>query len=86
MLGTISVEGLRIHCIVGIHPEERIQTQDLFVDCFLDYDFKNAASSDKIEHTIDYTAVAALLTDLAVTEKYELIETFAEEAAAKTTA
>ena len=32
MKGTIGIESLEIHCIVGILPQERVQEQDLIVD------------------------------------------------------
>ncbi|MCB1282228.1 MAG: dihydroneopterin aldolase, partial [Salinibacterium sp.] len=43
MIGTISVEGLEIECIIGIHPEERDKPQVLLVDVELDRDFAAAA-------------------------------------------
>jgi len=82
MIGSIGLEGLQIHCIVGIHPHERVTEQDLFVDICVDCDFAAAASSDRVEHTIDYDLISKELTSLAVARQYQLIETFAEESAA----
>ena len=82
MIGTIIVEGLEIECIVGIHPHERIEVQTILVDCELDRDFAAAAAGDDVTMTVDYVEVADLLTDLAVERQYQLIETFAEDAAA----
>ncbi|MEE2830110.1 MAG: dihydroneopterin aldolase [Myxococcota bacterium] len=81
MNGTIGLEGLKIRCIIGIHPAEREVEQDLLVDVCVTTDFAPAASHDSVEHTIDYDRIAAELTRLAVERRYQLLETFAEEAA-----
>jgi dihydroneopterin aldolase len=82
MIGSIGLEGLQIHCIVGIHPHERVDEQDLFVDICVETDFAAAAAADHVEHTIDYDRIAKELTRLAVERQFQLIETFAEEGAA----
>ena len=38
-MNTISLVDLEISCIIGIHPDERIQEQNLFLDINLDIDF-----------------------------------------------
>jgi len=81
MIGSIGLEGLQIRCIVGIHPHERVEEQDLFVDISVDTDFTAAAETDRVEHTIDYAQIAEELTQLATARKFQLIETFAEESA-----
>ena len=48
MLGTTGLHNLRIDCIVGIYPHERDQTQTVFLDIEIDYDFGPAAASDAI--------------------------------------
>ncbi|MFT7620428.1 MAG: dihydroneopterin aldolase [Planctomycetota bacterium] len=83
MIGTIIVEGLDIECIIGIHPAERVNLQHIFIDCEIDHDFAEAAANDDFQQTIDYVAVADLLTNLAVERQYQLIETLAEDGAKK---
>lgn len=82
MIGTIIIEGLEVNCIIGIHPHEREDAQNVIVDCEMDHDIAEAVAGDDIGKTIDYTAVAKFLTDLAVERRYQLIETYAEEAVA----
>jgi len=79
--GVIGLVGLRIQCIIGIHPHERTEEQPVLVDLEVERDFAAAAASDDFAHTSDYTAMADLLTELARQRRYRLLETFAEEAA-----
>ena len=39
MIGTTGLQGLRVECIVGIHPHEREARQSVILDIELDYDF-----------------------------------------------
>lgn len=82
MIGTTGLQGLRVECIVGIHPHERATPQSVLFDIDLDYDFAAAASGDAIGAAVDYTLVASQVTDLAVRRQFQLIETMAEESAA----
>ncbi len=82
MKGTIGLKDLRIECIVGIYPRERIEEQPLFLDVEVDQDFAAAAASEHVHDTVDYDQIAAALTDLARDRQYQLIETFAEDGAA----
>lgn len=81
MLGTICLSDLKIICIVGVHPKERELPQTLLVDVEMDLDIGKAAENNDVSATVDYSDVAARLTHLKVRGKYELIETFAEDAA-----
>ena len=82
MIGTAGLQGLRVECIVGIHPHERETPQSVLFDIDLDYDFAAAATSDAIDGAVDYTAVARQVTALAERRQFQLIETMAEESAA----
>lgn len=79
-MGLINIQDLRIRCIVGVHTHERKVEQDLFIDLRMDVDFAEAARTDHLRHTVDYTAVADLLTEWCRREKFKLIETLAERA------
>lgn len=82
MLGTTGLRQLRVDCIVGIYPHERAQTQTVFLDIELDYDFARAAASDAITDAVDYDDVTASVTALLQTQRFQLIEAMAESAAA----
>lgn len=81
MIGTAGLQGLRVECIVGIHPHERATRQTVILDLGLDYDFAAAASADAIGEAVDYTRAASLVTELAERREFQLIETMAEEMA-----
>lgn len=81
MMGTIELEQIRIRCIVGIHDFERVQEQSVGIDVAMETDFAEAAATEHIDATVDYSAVARELTELAVQRRFQLIETMAEEAA-----
>lgn len=82
MIGTTGLQGLRVECIVGIHPHERETPQSVLFDIDLDYDFAAAATGDAIAGAVDYTVVASQITDLAQRRQFQLIEAMVEESAA----
>lgn len=79
-MGAIAVHDLRVRCIVGVHTHERKIEQDLLIDLHLELDFTEAAASDSISRTIDYTALTDRLEEWIRREKFRLIETLAERA------
>ncbi|MCX7017324.1 MAG: dihydroneopterin aldolase [Candidatus Sumerlaeota bacterium] len=81
MIGTISLRDLRIICVIGVNPKERESPQALLVDVDLDLDFAEAAETDDVGATANYSEVAARLEELAVDGQFHLLETLAEEAA-----
>lgn len=82
MIGTTGLKDLRVDCIVGIYPHERAATQTVLLDIELDYDFAAPAASDAIADAVDYDGIAASVTRLLQTSRFQLIETMAEKTAA----
>ena len=78
-MNTISIVDLEITCIIGILPNERVEEQTLLLDINLDVDIGDSAFLDEIDETIDYTIIADMATKLAVTKKYNLIESFCRD-------
>ena len=78
-MNTISIVDLEVTCIIGIHPNERVEEQPLLIDINLDVDLGDSAFSDDIDKTIDYTIIAEMATKLAITKKYNLIESFCKD-------
>ena len=75
-MNTISLVDLEITCIIGILPYERVKEQNILLDIDLDVDFGDSSYTDDINETIDYTNIAEMATQLAISKKYKLIESF----------
>ena len=67
----IHIHQLKVVCIVGCLPEERVQAQELFFDISYSVD---APKHDHIEAAVDYTKVAELVEKRAVEGKFQLLE------------
>ena len=78
-MNTISIVNLEITCIIGILPNERVKEQTLLLDINLDVDIGDSVFTDDIKETIDYTIIAKMATELAITKKYKLIESFCRD-------
>lgn len=83
MIGSIGISDLKVNCVIGIYPHERTIEQNLFIDVKIKYDFQHARLSENVKDTIDYAKVAEVITELGVTNQYQLIETYAEDTAKK---
>lgn len=81
MRGTTGIHDLRIECIVGIYPHERVTPQTVIVNVELDYDFSPAAASDHIADVIDYDQVVQSITTLVQARGFQLLETMVEACA-----
>lgn len=78
--GTIRIDELTVHCVIGIIESERLRDQRIFIDAELDTDFDAAAASDHIDDTINYAVVAEHLTRLAVDGRFYLVEAYVSRA------
>ena len=78
-MNTISIIDLKITCIIGILPNERAKEQTLLLNINVDIDIGDSTFADDINETIDYTIIAEMATQLAITKKYKLIESFCRD-------
>lgn len=76
-LDRIEVTGLRVDCIVGLYPNERVVPQPLIVSLSLDIDTR-AATTKGIECTIDYACLAGEVRFLMESSQFHLLETAGE--------
>ena len=76
-IGQISVINLKVHCIVGLLPFERIHTQDLFIDIIGEADFEAEALSDQLCLTPSYVDLADTLEEFISKGQFQLLETIA---------
>lgn len=61
----------------GVLSHERQIAQPFEVDLLLEYDFSEAASSDDLSKTIDYSMAAQVVVDIVENSQFALIETLA---------
>ncbi len=80
-MSRISIVDLEIFCRVGVPDEERAKLQRLLVTVDMDYDFSAAAVSDRMQRTIDYSAVSQRLIKFGERPGWRLIESLATEMA-----
>lgn len=77
MTDRIELVGLRGHGHHGVLPEERRDGQLFVVDAVLEVDIRQAAETDALDDTVDYSRIARRLSDLVEGEPVDLIETLA---------
>ncbi len=74
----VSIEGLRVDCIVGIRPHERVRPQPLEISAALNVHLARAGQSGDLADTVDYSDLARTLRRIAVEGRFGLLETMGE--------
>jgi len=77
----IFIENLEVEAVLGILPHERTTAQRVVFDIQFFVDIRAAVASENIESTVSYAEVAEAVSDLAVSGRYQLVETLAEHCA-----
>jgi len=75
--GWLSIEGLRVRCIIGVTERERTSAQELVVDLGVKVDFEKAAVSDSIQDTVDYRALTRRVIEAGERSSFQLVEALA---------
>lgn len=73
---------LEVDAVIGIYEWERRIRQPLLLDLELGCDIRQAAASDRIEHALDYKAIAKRVMSYVSASEFQLVETLAENIAA----
>lgn len=76
-MDTIAIAGLRELGIHGVLPEEQARPQPFEVDVELRVDLSVAGESDRLDDTVDYSAVAEAVSRVVKSERYQLLERLA---------
>lgn len=73
---SVGFVGFEVSAIIGIYPHERENAQLVTIDLELFTDFSLPASTESINHAVDYTNIARDLKALLQSKQYHLVETF----------
>jgi len=74
---TVMVNDLRFKTIVGCWDWERQLPQEVSIDLEMAWDMSRAAATEKLEHALNYKAVAKRVEAFVTESKFELVETAA---------
>ena len=74
MSDLLRINQLSVNAIVGVHPWEKQQAQQLLFDIEFTLDTSEAARSDDLRHALDYQAVCERLSQRLAASRFELIE------------
>ncbi len=77
----VFLNNIKTKTIIGLHPWERQVKQPIYLDLELGTDIRASASSDDINHTLDYETIARHVTNFTENQSFMLIETLAEQLA-----
>jgi len=77
----VEIDDLRVSCIVGIHPWERREPQEVRISLSMAVDLAPAAASGRLGDTIDYAELAAAAEAEARSGRHRLLESLAESLA-----
>jgi FolB domain-containing protein len=74
----IGIEKLKVRCIIGCLPEERVEPQEIFIDLKVETPLRSNVGQDGIAHTLDYRKLAEVCENCAVAGNFELLEAYVE--------
>jgi len=77
----IHIRDLLVRCVIGVRDWERGIKQDVKIDVTLWADLRDACRSDRLEHTVDYTAINKRIIREIAASHFFLIERLAERVA-----
>ena len=77
----IYLHDLKIECVIGIWEWERRIKQTVILDLDMAADIRRAASTDHIDDTLNYKAVAKRVIEFVGHSQFQLVETMAEKVA-----
>lgn len=83
MAERIFIRDLRVACIIGINPRERVEPQDVVINIAMECDLADACASDAIGDTVNYKTLKDALTAFCSQSAYFLIERLADEIATR---
>jgi len=83
MAERIFIRDLRVTCIIGINPRERVEPQDVLINIGMECDLAAACMSDAIADTVNYKTLKDELVGACAQSSFFLIERLADDIASR---
>ncbi|MEW6755807.1 MAG: dihydroneopterin aldolase [Candidatus Latescibacterota bacterium] len=77
----LRLRNMRFYAHHGVFAEEGVLGQQYEVDVEVRGDFSRAGHSDRLEHTVDYPRLCALVEEVVTGRRFALVEALAEHIA-----
>jgi FolB domain-containing protein len=77
MSDRIDVRGLRLRCIIGFNPEERVNRQDVIIDMTFYVDLRTGGQTDAPEDLFNYKTVNKAVIRFVEESSFNTIEALA---------
>ncbi len=77
VFGNVTIEHLKVPCIIGVNPHERLSLQHIYIDLKIEFDMSACIATDNLNDTIDYVKIAELCSEIAQKGQYKLLESYA---------
>lgn len=76
-MATIDIVDLRLRTIIGTHPWERKNKQEIIINLSLEYDAQKASRSDRLADALDYEKITNSVIKTVEKSKCQLLEKLA---------
>ena len=73
----IVLESLSVNAIIGTLPHERVHRQNLLIDAEICLDLKEAAATDDLCKSVDYSEIERRIVEICENSSYYLLEALA---------
>jgi FolB domain-containing protein len=77
MTDRIEIHGLRLRCIIGFNPEERLNKQDVVIDMTFFVDLRKGGATDQPEDLFNYKTVNKAVIRFVEESTFNTIEALA---------
>lgn len=77
----IFIKDLFTRCVIGVNDDERCNKQDVLINIDLLLDLRTAGCSDRLEDTVNYSALKKRILTMVDNSSFHLVEALAENIA-----
>ena len=78
---TLFIKNLKVTCVIGVNPDERVRQQEIRMQLFLWTDMAKASRSDNLEAALDYRTIYKEVVKRVEHSTFYLIERMVYEVA-----